>query len=221
MALTASDSGSGNFKRVPAGSHIARCFSIADLGTHTTNGQYGETTNRKIRLAWEIFGEDENNEPLTIEVDGKQMPMTINKTYTLSLGEKAALRKDLSAWRGRDFTPDELKAFDVSTVIGAYAMLNVTISESNGKTYSNVAGISPLHKSMAKPNPVHANQLFDLDNPDMKVFNSFYESLQDYIKESPEWKAFNNAANGNQQTNVGSGFDDLQDDNPFDDSPAF
>lgn len=223
MALTASDTGGGNYKRVPAGSHIARCFSIADLGTHTTNGQYGEQTNRKIRLAWEIFGEDENNEPLTVEVDGKEMPMTINKTYTLSLGEKATLRKDLSAWRGRDFTPEELKAFDLRNVLGVYCMLNVTTSETNGKTYSNVAGISPLHKSMTKPDPIHANQVFDLDDPDMKVFNTFYEGLQDYIKESPEWKAFERASHGNQQTNTGAGFDDdgmggtstMPDDIPF------
>jgi hypothetical protein len=216
MATVASDSGSGNFKRVPAGSHIARCYSVADLGTHTTNGQYGETTNRKIRLAWEIFGEDENNEPLTVDIDGVTMPMTISKTYTLSLGEKASLRKDLAAWRGRDFTPEELKGFDVSNVVGVYCMLNVTISENNGKTYSNVAGISPLHKSMTKPDSVHKNQVFDLDNPDMEIFNSFYEGLQEYIKASPEWITFNNRMNGNQPRNVGSDFDDMPDDIPAD-----
>lgn len=187
MALTASDTGGGNFKRVPAGAHIARCFSVIDCGTQTTNGQYGVTTNRKIRLAWEIFGEDENNDPLVIEYDGVTRPMTINKTYTLSLGEKASLRKDLSAWRGRDFTEEELKGFDLKSIIGAYCMINVTVTESGGKTYSNVAGISPLHKSMAKPLPEHDNQIFDLDAPDMELFKSFHEKLQDYIKQSPEW----------------------------------
>ena len=221
MALTASDSGSGNFKRVPAGSHIARCFSVADLGTHTTNGQYGEKTNRKIRLAWEIFGDDENNEPLVIDVDGKSMPMTINKTYTLSLGEKASLRKDLAAWRGRDFTVEELKAFDVSSVVGVYCMLNVTLSENNGKTYSNVAGISPLHKSMEKPAGVHKNQIFDLDNIDMQVFNTFYEGLQEYIMESPEWKAIANAKNGNEPRNVGGDIDSIENDLPFDEAVPF
>jgi len=221
MGTIATDSGGGDFKRVPAGSHIARCFSVADLGTHTTNGQYGEKTNRKIRLAWEIFGDDENNEPLVIEIDGKKMPMTINKTYTLSLGEKANLRKDLAAWRGRDFTIEELKAFDVSSVVGVYCMLNVTISENNGKTYSNVAGISPLHKSMAKPDGVHKNQIFDLDKVDMAVFNSFYEGLQDYIKESPEWKAFSNANSGNEPRNIGADFDDIPNDLPFDEAVPF
>lgn len=218
MALTASDTGGGNFKRVPAGSHIARCFSVIDCGTHTTNGQYGETTSRKIRLAWEIFGEDENNEPLTVETGGIQLPMTINKTYTLSLGEKASLRKDLSAWRGRDFNEEELKGFNISNVIGVYCMLNVTISESNGKTYSNVAGISPLHKSMQKPAAVHKNQIFDLDNPDMEVFSSFHEKLQDYIKSSPEWSIYSKATGKETVTNnkqPAGNFDDFEDEIPF------
>ena len=214
MALIATDTGGGNFKRVPAGSHIARCFSAIDCGTQTTNGQYGETIQRKIRLAWEIFGEDENNEPLTIDVDGKEMPLTINKTYTLSLGEKASLRKDLSAWRGRDFTAEELAGFDITSVVGVHCMLNVTVSENNGKTYSNVAGISPMHKSMTKPQPVHENVIFDLDNPNMALFNSFHEGLQEYIQKSPEWHKFSNKSNANQQTNVGGGFDDT-DGNPF------
>jgi len=213
MALTATDTGGGNFKRVPAGSHIARCFSVADLGTQTTNGQYGITTNRKIRLAWEIFGEDENNEPLTMDIDGKQMPMTINKTYTLSLGEKASLRKDLSAWRGRDFTPEELQGFNVTSVLGVYCMLNVTVSDSNGKTYSNVAGISPLHKSMAKPEPVHKNQIFDLDDIDMAIFNSFHEKLQEYIKGSPEWATF--AKQSGHAPQPKDAMDGLEEDIPF------
>ncbi len=194
MALTASDSGNSDFKRVPPGAHIARCFSVADCGTQETNGQYGHTSSRKIRLAWEIFGEDENNEPLARDVDGILMPLTINKTYTLSLGEKASLRKDLAAWRGRDFTEEELKGFDLTSVLGVYCMLNVTHSESGGKTYSNVAGISPLHKSMSKPDPIHKNQSFDLDNVDMAVFDTFHEKLQEYIKKSPEWIKFSTAS---------------------------
>ena len=214
MALTASDTGGGNFKRVPAGSHIARCFSVADLGTHTTNNQYGESTSRKVRLAWEIFGEDDDGAPLTIEINGVEMPMTINKQYTLSLGEKANLRKDLSAWRGRDFTEEELKGFNISCLVGAYAMLNVTVSDSGGKTYSNVAGISQLHKSMAKPAAVHKNIVFDLDNPNMDIFNSFHEKLQEYIKAAPEWHRNNNAPK-EQKAALNGGFDGFDDDIAF------
>lgn len=220
MALTASDSGGGNFKRVPAGAHIARCFSIIDCGTQTTNGQFGEKIARKIRLGWELFGEDENNEPLTVEYDGKVLPMTISKTYTLSLHEKAALHKDLSAWRGRAFNEEELKGFAITNVLGVHCMLNVTVTENNGKTYSNIAGISPMHKSMIKPDGVHKNITFDLDNFDEEVFNSFHEKLQDYIKQSPEYKNLFEAETSTsipakQATSAKGNFDDFEDDIPF------
>lgn len=190
MGFIASDSGGGNFKRVPAGAYIGRCYSLIDLGTQLSSGTHGEKMQHKLRIGWELFGEDENGNPLTVDVDGKEMPMTVSKSYTVSLHEKATLRKDLAAWRGRDFTDEEAKAFDVSKLIGAYCMVNVTTSESNGKTYSNVAGLTPLPGALknAKPAPVHEPQLFDLDNPDMKVFATFHEKLQEAIKRSPEWQ---------------------------------
>lgn len=216
MAFIAKDSGGGNFKRVPPGAYIGRCYSLIDLGTQLTTGQYGEKMQHKIRIGWELFGEDENGEPLTVDVDGKEMPMTINKSYTVSLHEKAGLRKDLSAWRGRDFTEDEVKAFDVSKLVGAYCMVNVTTSETNGKTYSNVAGLTPLPGALrnAKPAPVHDHQMFDLDTPDMAVFNTFHEKLQDAIKRSPEWMR-KHPSNKAQSVTTGHGFETMTDDVPF------
>ena len=204
MAFIAKDSGGGDFKKVPPGAYIGRCYSLIDLGTQLSSGQYGEKMQHKIRIGWELFGEDEQGNPLTVTVDGREMPMTISKSYTVSLHEKAGLRKDLAAWRGRDFTEEEAKAFDVSKLLGAYCMVNVTTSENNGKTYSNVAGLTPLPGALknAKPAGVHTNQVFDLDNPDMKLFATFHEKLQEAIKRSPEWAA----KNGKK---AGSGFDDF------------
>lgn len=215
MAFIASDSGGGNFKRVPPGAYIGRCYSLVDLGTQLTTGQYGEKLQHKIRIAWELFGEDEAGQPLTIDVDGREMPLTISKGYTVSLHEKSGLRRDLAAWRGRDFTDEEAKGFDVSKLIGAYCMVNCTVSESNGKTYTNVAGLTPLPGALknAKPAPVHANVVFDLDAPDMDVFAKFHEKLQDAIRRSPEWAAW--------QRQHGSGFDDLPNDLPADEEVPF
>ena len=214
MGFIAKDSGGGDFKRVPPGAYIGRCYSVIDLGTQLTSGQYGEKMQHKIRIAWELFGDDENGNPLTVDIDGVDMPMTISKSYTVSLHEKAALRKDLAAWRGKDFTEEEARGFDVSKLIGAYCMVNATSSETNGKTYTNVAGLTPLPGALknAKPNPVHANVLFDLDKPDMKLFEQFHEKLQEAIKRSPEWAALSKGA---------SGFDDVPNDLSDDDSPPF
>lgn len=185
MGLRASDSG-GTFVPVPAGSYVARCISVIDLGTQTSVGKYGEKSAHKVRLSWEVFGEDEDGQALVVN----DMPMTVSKEYTVSLHEKAALRKDLAAWRGRDFTDDERRGFDIDKLLGVYALLNVTHDVgSNGKTYANVAGISPLPKSLAatKPAGVHALTRFDIDAPDMKVFGDLPEWLQKRIKAAPEF----------------------------------
>jgi hypothetical protein len=189
MAFIAKDSGGGDFKKVPPGAYIGRCYSLIDLGTQLTTGQYGEKLQHRIRIAWELFGEDENGQPLTISVDGKEMPLVISKNYTVSLHEKSSLRKDLAAWRGKDFTDEEARSFDVSKLLGAYCMVNATESITNGKAYTNVAGLTPLPGALknAKPAPVHENLVFDLDKPNMDVFAKFYEKLQEQIKRSPEW----------------------------------
>lgn len=225
MGFVASDTGGGNFKRVPAGVFVGRCYSLIDLGTQLTQGQFGDKFQHKLRLGWELFGEDETGAPLTVDIDGKQMPMTISKSYTVSLHEKSSLRKDLAAWRGKDFTEEEAKAFDVSKLIGNYCMVNVTTSETNGKTYSNIAGLTPLPGALknAKPTPVHAPVVFDLDKPDMKVFNTFHEKLQEAIKKSPEWAQLHRSSDmqGSHRNDdlrpspPSSGFDDMDDDITF------
>ena len=189
MGFIAKESG-GNFKPVPPGAYVARCYQVIDLGTQTSDGQYGKKAEHKVRLSWELFGEDDDGQPLTVSYDGKTMPMTVSKSYTVSLHEKASLRKDLVAWRGRNFSEEEAKAFDVSKLLGAYALINVTNSVgNNGKTYANVAGLSPLPKPLqaTKPAGVHALVQFDLDKPDMAVFEALPTWLQDQIKAAPEW----------------------------------
>lgn len=212
MGFIAKDNGGGNYKRVPSGAFIGRCYSLIDLGTQRSEGQFGIKDQHKIQIGWELFGEDDDGQPLTVEFDGKVMPMTIKKSYTVSLHEKAALRRDLASWRGKDFTDEEAKAFDVTKLIGAYCMVNVTTSENNGKTYSNVAGLTKLPTALkdAKPAPVHKDIIFNLDEPDMELFESFHEKLQEAIKRSPEWKS----ANGHANSETG-GLAEMSDDIPW------
>lgn len=189
---------------------------MIDLGTQLSTGEFAGKLQHKIRIGWELFGEDESGQPLTENIDGHEMPMTISKSYTLSMHEKAGLRIALSAWRGKAFTEEEAKAFDVSKLMGSYAMVNVTHSETNGKTYTNVAGLSPIPGALknAKPAPVHPNQVFDLDTPDMKMFAAFHEKLQDAIKKSPEW-ARSTGMPERQTQQAESAFDGLESDCPF------
>jgi hypothetical protein len=222
MGFMASDSGGGDFKRVPPGVFIGRCYSLIDLGTQRVEFQGDVKLQHKMLIRWELFGEDEAGNPLVIDVDGKEMPMTISKRYTVSLNDKARLRQDLASWRGKDFSDEEAKGFDVSKLVGAYCMINVSQNEANGKTYSNVAAITPLPGALknAKPAPVHAPFVFNLDEPDMAIFATFHEKLQETIRASMEWqkvsrKAGQPAPAAVEDHNGGSAFSDMDDDIPF------
>lgn len=190
----------GNFRPVPAGNWVARCFSLVDLGTQTSE-KFGNAVP-KLRISWEVFGEDDSGAPLTIERDGVSMPMTVSAEYTVSLGQKANLRKMLEAWRGRAFTSEEMGGFDVSKLMGAWCLINVSHNDVGGKTYANVASIAPLPKALAanKPAPVHANVTFDLSAPDIAVMAGLPEFVRDKIEASPEWAAYQAKAYGKKAT---------------------
>jgi hypothetical protein len=71
--------------------------------------------------------------------------------FTLSLHEKGRLRPLLEAWRGRRFTAEELKNFDLEKLINANCQVQLihNMNES-GKKYANVQAIVPLGKGMER-----------------------------------------------------------------------
>lgn len=192
MAIIASESGTP-FKPVPLGAHIGRCFRVIDLGTQKTTWKGKEKETRKIMIAWELTGEDENGATL---FDEEGHPLAIAKRYTLSLGENANLRHDLESWRGKSFNEDELKGFDISKLLGVYGMVNVTHDARDGKTYANVSSLSPLPAALRanKPAPVNPVQLFDVSEPDMAVFEKLSDKLKETIQACAEWRNISKTA---------------------------
>jgi hypothetical protein len=82
--------------------------------------------------------------------DGR--PFMLSKSYTLSLHEKASLRKDLESWRGKAFTEAELTGFDLEKLITVNCLLNVAAyKKKNGSEGRKIASISPMMKGM---NPI-------------------------------------------------------------------
>ena len=225
MSLVAKDSGGeSSFTPVPPGMHLARCYRVVDLGTQKTEWQGQIKYLSKVMIQFEVHGEDDNGKAL---VTSKGEPMSISKNYTLSLAEKATLRKDLQAWRGRDFTADELRGFELKNILGAWAMLSVAKSVgNNGKEYTNIMSVNPVPAAIKKaglPEAHNKPAMFAIENPDMELFETFSNGLKDKIKASPEWQARegNDYARGEQQSGAdrqarqGSGFDDMDDDIPF------
>jgi hypothetical protein len=159
---------STNYTPAPEGVHQAVCVDVIDKGMVETKGFDGKPPKKKhmVSIAWQI---DETRD------DGKRY--LVYRRYTLSLNEKASLRKDLESWRGRKFTRDEEMGFDVEKLIGVNCMLNIQHNVSGEKTYANVVSVMPLHKSLTsrKLDPLDyvresdAQQQGDHDRDDVPV----------------------------------------------------
>ena len=179
MSLLVNAGGSNNdFQPVSAGLHLARCYQIIDLG-HQTVPKYkaeGFSVMPKVRITWEICDE--------MMSDGR--PFSISKEYTASLGEQARLRKDLWAWRGRDFTDAELKGFSLENVLGKPCQLLIDHTEKNGKTYANINSIVPVKKTEVVPELVNPMVKFDIQEFDQKVFDGLSSYVQKKILMSKE-----------------------------------
>ena len=219
MALIAKESGGGGgeFTPVPQGMHLARCYRVIDLGTQETT--YLGTVKHlpKVMLQFEVHGEDDAGKPI---VTAKNEPMSISKNFTLSLAEKATLRKDLQTWRGREFTADELRGFELKNVLGAWAMISVIKAMgNNGKEYTNIAAIMsvpPAIKKAGMPEAHNDLKMFSIDEPDMTLFDSFSNGLKEKIGKSPEWQARGGNSSAPAPSKApASGFDDMDDDIPF------
>jgi hypothetical protein len=215
MSLTAKDSGGGSFTPVAPGMHLARCYRIVDLGTQKSEYQGQVKHLQKVMIQFEVHGEDDNGNAL---VTAKGEPMSISKNFTLSLAEKATLRKDLQAWRGRDFTADELRGFELKNVLGAWAMITAAKSVgNNGKEYTNIISINPVPVAIKKaglPEGFNKLAMFVIETPDMELFETFGNGLKEKIAGSPEWRA-RNGDMPSKPASAGSGFDDMDDDIPF------
>lgn len=166
MSLLAKNEG-GEHIVVPAGTHVARCYGIVDLGT-----QYSEkfgNWSHKVLFQWELPNEQMD--------DGR--PLAISKKYSLSLNEKSNLRHDLESWLGRSITAKEEKeGFALGSMLGVPCLLSVIHAESNGKTYANIAGVMSVPKGTTVPDQVNPFVSYDIENGK----DAIYEKLPEWIR---------------------------------------
>lgn len=165
----------------PEGTHAARCFMIADLGSQTTLYMGAEKTQRKIVIGWELPG--------ALMEDGR--PFVITEKFTASLYEKAKLRQVLKSWRGKDFTPEEEAGFDPVTFLAQPCFLGVVhgTSDKTGKTYANITSVLNVPPGIQVPSLVNGPYYFSLDDYNQSAFDALPEWVRKAIMESPEYKA--------------------------------
>lgn len=182
MSLIVSATGGGNYperKPLEAGAYAAVCDMVVDLGVQPSpGGQFAP--KRTVMLRFQI---PEVRVEITKDGETKSLPAVISRTVGLSLNEKSTLYGLLTSWRGRAFTPDELKKFDLGKVAGKPAFVNVTHAVKGDRTYANLTSIMPLPKSMTAPALEGEALVYSTDTPDAAVFDKLPAWVQDKISQ--------------------------------------
>jgi hypothetical protein len=177
------------FELPPAGTILAACYLIADLGTQKRNYQGHIKSRPEVMFGWELAENDSNGKPFLI-----------HKPYTASLHEKALLRKDLESWRGKAFSETELKGFDPVPFLGKCCLLSIVHNQVGEKTYSNVVGIMALPKGTRAPSIASELIYFDLSADDGKAWAKLPDWVKKKIDRSAEQQAPEYESEGEEVT---------------------
>lgn len=182
--LTAKANAEKQFELAPDGTHIARCIQIVDLGTQKSEYLGQEKELHKVRITWEL-----PTEKRVFKEENGEQPFLVSKEFTLSLGEKANLRKVLESWRGKAFDETELQGFDLLKLLGAPCMLQIIhkVSQSGNK-YAEISSVMKLMKGTECPAQINPSTSLSFEDWNEEVFNGLNEWLRDKIKQSPEYK---------------------------------
>lgn len=176
----------------PAGTYAGRCYSMITLGTTLQADFNGKEKPRTVvKIGFEM--------PTETKDDGS--PKTISKKYTLSMHENANLRKMLEGWRGKKYTEEEAKAFDITKLLSQPCMLTIVHSEWQGRKFANIDSISPVpmvtNPVTKKKEPMYvvppqilATEYFSFEDSTMDDFEKLSTYVQQEIKVSREWNEF-------------------------------
>jgi hypothetical protein len=180
MSLFVSAASGGSFeprKPIEAGAYAAVCDMVVDLGVQPSpGGQFAP--KRTVVLRFQI---PEIRVEITKDGETKSLPAVISRTVGLSLNEKSTLYALLTSWRGKAFTPEELKKFDLGKIAGKPAFINVTHSVKGDRTYANLTSIMPLPKAIPAPAMEGEALVYSTDAPDPAIFLQLPTWMQDKI----------------------------------------
>ena len=172
MAIIVSASEGSGYKPIEEGTYMALCYGLIDVGD--VYSEKFDKCSPKFMILWELVGAG------TIVIDGREFNRTVSNTYSKSLGTKSNLRKDLRAWRGREFTEEELKKFDMVNILGAPCQIQIINQTVNGKTFSNIAAIMNLPKGMPKPQATQDIILWDFE--EHKIGDEVWNTIPAWIR---------------------------------------
>jgi hypothetical protein len=182
----------------PADNHVARCIKLVHIGS-IYDEKYDKLRNQ-VMITWELPNE-------LAKFKDVEEPFVVSKTYTLSLSEKATLRKDIENWRGQKFTEKELEGFDLVKLLGQPCMVQVVHSD-DGK-YANVSGVSKIPKGLPVPAQINKSIYFSISEFTEESFNKLHDWEKKKVEASNEYQVIIKGASDSENVADQESDDDL------------
>lgn len=139
------------FKPHPDGQFVGQCVDTVDLGEHVHTFA-GDESYLEHRCAM-VFRTGEVNAETGDYID-------VNKEFTVSMGDRANLRKFLEQWRGRPYTAEQIKAgVPLDKLTGNHALLTIAQKPNKAGTriYAEITACVGIPKQMASSTTDYPN----------------------------------------------------------------
>ena len=193
MALNAKKikpTGNGGFVEQPnldVDNYPARVVQIIDLGLQDGGEWKGEKKPpaNVIRVTYELV------DAFMVDKDGNEIedkPRWISEELKM-FSPDADLAKCNKRYKAID--PDCVHDYNWGELLGMPCSVLTVQKVSKGKTYDNVGNVTPYRVSKRNPELpelVNEPKMFDLEEPDLDIFQSLPQWLQDKIKGNLEYK---------------------------------
>lgn len=178
----------GDFTPTPAGQHRAVLTRLIDLGTQP-GSQMFPNPKRKVLFGWEI-----PSERIKFVKDGQEHegPVIHFERMTFSSHENSIMRQRLESWRGRPFTEQEFGTFDLKTLLGVSALIQIAHERKDGKTYANMQVIMLPPDWKSNPVKAEGETLYlslEPDEFDQATYERLSDGLRTTIANSPEYQS--------------------------------
>lgn len=168
------------------GNYPARVVQIIDFGLQPQRAYQGQDKPpaQEIGVTYELLDEfmkDEAGEDIL------DKPRWISETFPLR-NIKADLAKSTKRYQALDHTNEF--GGDFSQLLEVPCMVTVVNNAVGDKIYDNVGNVSTMRARDAAnaPELVNPSKFFDLDAPNLEVFNSFPKWIQEKIQSNLNYK---------------------------------
>lgn len=174
---------------VPEGNHQARIYELIEIGTVEGSWMGQPKMNHNIRIGFEfptkkfVFNEEKGPQPFVL-----------SREMSLSMSEKANLRKIVDAVEGRKLTDSEAEGYDVLNLVGKPLLVTVRHTEPNemGIQYANATTFSSVIEGLTIVPQINPSKVLTFSEWNEETFQNLPQFLKDKISSTPEYRYLKN-----------------------------